>query len=795
MRTVAQASTQSRGKAIVVLSDGTGNSAAQLAKTNVWRLYQALDLSAPAPGAMPRQVAYYDDGVGSSSFRPLAILGGVFGWGLKRNILDLYTFLCRNYEEGDRIYAFGFSRGAFTIRTLIGLVVNQGLLKGASEDALARYAPDAYRAYRRRFQTKRTPMLVDALRGLRDRALRALRSPYAGERVAPDRIDIAFVGVWDTVAAYGMPIAELTRGIDHWVFPLSMPNYVLSPMVKKACHALSLDDERDTFHPLLWDEFAERRLLRDGDVAAGRLQQVWFTGMHSDIGGGYADDTLAHVSLAWMMGQAQAAGLRFACAAAVGIRRAADQFGPMHDSRRGMAGYYRYQPRKIGARLTHRDPRALIMQDPEVDHGLLTSVKIHESVFDRIASAPDRYAPIVLPRRYVIVGRDGVVAGPRENAAAARLRAARQEWLWNDVWRRRVNYFATVFVSLWLALLPWLPGPSAASACHGPQCLLSPVILGVGRVLPGFVQPWVEAFAFNPLVFAALVPVMVGLLLWSGSLQRRIHDGMRDLWEQSLNAAAGPARTPAGRAQGLPEDKVYRLRTSMGYQRTLQFLKWQLVPGIFGLLLLAIAVLVALVAPLTLFHRLTMAGAEWSNRACEGPEADRAGTVRVANAGGRQWLTAPGLFSTDSLCWHSGLRVEEGGRYRIVFEVREPWADASIPASPAGFQSGEMPWMLGYGAVLLRRSLGHSWFQPLLRIAPPPGAGSSRTQALVMRPADARGEQYAAEFEATRTGEVYLYVNDAIPPWGARATAFYENNQGTAEVSLARIDGAPPVGP
>src|SRR5262252_7343781 len=104
-------------KNIVLLSDGTGNSSAKVFRTNVWRLYQALDLSQPE-----RQIAFYNDGVGTSSFKPAAILGGAFGWGLKRNVIDIYTFLSRNYERGDRIYCFGFSRGAFTIRVLAGLI-------------------------------------------------------------------------------------------------------------------------------------------------------------------------------------------------------------------------------------------------------------------------------------------------------------------------------------------------------------------------------------------------------------------------------------------------------------------------------------------------------------------------------------------------------------------------------------------------------------------------------------------------------------------------------------------------
>jgi uncharacterized protein (DUF2235 family) len=106
----------------VLLSDGTGNSAAKLNKTNVWRLYQALDLGGGD------QIAIYDDGVGTSGVKLLQILGGGFGWGLSRNVRDLYEFLCRHYRVGDHIYIFGFSRGAFTARTLAALIGKCGVL-------------------------------------------------------------------------------------------------------------------------------------------------------------------------------------------------------------------------------------------------------------------------------------------------------------------------------------------------------------------------------------------------------------------------------------------------------------------------------------------------------------------------------------------------------------------------------------------------------------------------------------------------------------------------------------------
>src|SRR5580692_8516686 len=112
---------------IVLLSDGTGNSSASFWRTNVWRMFAALDLTSND------QVACYDDGVGTSSFQPLAILGGAFGIGLRRNVISLYKFACRNFRQADdEIYAFGFSRGAFTIRVLIGLIVDQGLIPADS---------------------------------------------------------------------------------------------------------------------------------------------------------------------------------------------------------------------------------------------------------------------------------------------------------------------------------------------------------------------------------------------------------------------------------------------------------------------------------------------------------------------------------------------------------------------------------------------------------------------------------------------------------------------------------------
>ena len=283
------------GKRIILLSDGTGNAASKVWRSNVWRVFESLDLTGS------KQVAFYDDGVGTSSFKPFAILGGVFGYGLKRNVLDIYKFLCANYtSEDDEIYGFGFSRGAFTIRVVIGLVLDQGLVRGNTDAELYQNAKLAYRAYR---ANSFTPF--SELRRRSEKSV--IRSfGYLGFGIDQSRNryieNIKFVGLWDTVAAYGLPIDEMARGVSKWLFPLELPDRNFNCGIQRACHALSLDDERTTFHPVLWNERG---------VPPDQLHQVWFAGVPSNVGGGYPDDSLAHIPLYWIMKEAEGVGLKF----------------------------------------------------------------------------------------------------------------------------------------------------------------------------------------------------------------------------------------------------------------------------------------------------------------------------------------------------------------------------------------------------------------------------------------------------------------------------------------------------
>jgi hypothetical protein len=598
---------------------------------------------------------------------------------------------------------------------------------------------------------------------------------------------VDFIGVWDTVAAYGLPIDELTRGIDDWVWPLSMPNYSLSPQVICARHALSLDDERDTFHPLLWDEVAEEQLVKNDPKKAGRLLQVWFAGMHSNVGGGYPDDSLSYGALEWMMDESAKTGLRFVPPDLRDDVALRNDFGTLYNSRSGVGSYYRYQPRKIAARLAQPHPTTIMMQDPNRnERGFLKDVIIHESVLHRVGAGIDSYAPIVVPDRFKELKSNGALVDhnlPLPVASSGGRLVSRTEWVWNDVWRRRVNYFMTVAVSLMLALLPLIHVFWPPSACAGPQCILSPVITTAGEVLPGFVQPWIRAFAISP-GFSALLAIIIAVLLSrSAYLKRCINDGMRELWQLSLNRLSPQAAvTYAGKYPNGPTGGIYALRSNRAYQKFFQWLKWRTIPGAFGLLVLVGGFLLAAALIAVAVQRADIALAERSNRHCDA----------AASAAGN-------VFPTNSKCWVSNFSVEKGRRYAVTLHVTQDWVDRTIPTSPAGFESSRLRWP-ARPAVLVRRSLSGNWFQPMLKIIPPSGRGG-HIELLDMRCNCGQGPVYRAEFEAPRSGRVALFVNDVMPPffkdWLPDADPWrevrdlYGNNKGQAEVSITEIPRNP----
>ena len=419
-------------KKIILLSDGTGQGAAKQHKTNVWRFYRALDLHQcqdeddgatscdDDAGASDDQIAFYDDGVGSQEFLPLKLLGGAFGWGLKRNVVELYKALCRTYEAGDEIYLFGFSRGAFTVRMLAGLIVDRGLCTAVADEK------ELHKAARRQFE---------AYRSKRGRGLltRPFRRGLA--RTAPEcrtRPGIYFIGVWDTVAAYGFPIEEMTWLWDRLVYPLEFVDKKLSCEVKGACQALAVDEERLSFHPVLFDE-------REENEEAPRIDQVWFPGVHSDVGGGYPEEDLAFVTLDWMISKVEdcgegcdknPSGLRFHEHVRRDIRKRSDWHGKQHDSRSGLAAFYRYRPRDIGELSRKR--------------GIATP-RVHLGVRERIRRKVTPYAPTSLPP-----GCEVVRTRPRPNQSEAVLEFGQGAMAaaLNTVFWRRWLYFALQWTTI-----------------------------------------------------------------------------------------------------------------------------------------------------------------------------------------------------------------------------------------------------------------------------------------------------------------------------------------------------------
>jgi len=377
-------------KNIVICSDGTGNTAVKNRGTNVFKLYEAVDIHGHRmPGSnVVRQIAYYDDGVGTESLLPMKLMGMMFGLGLSRNVRELYTDLSRVYEPEDRIFLFGFSRGAFTVRTLAGFILCCGIPVAAeyrTDAALRKAVAEAYTEYRKRYRTYWNQRSADRPIIRHEETFAELADGWGARYTG---VPIEFIGVWDTVDAVGMPFDELANFWDRFIYAFRFPDRKISHRVHRACHAISIDDERQTFHPTLWDE---------QDAKAGQVEQVWFPGVHSNVGGGYPKQGMSLVALDWMMAQAEASGLRFLKSDRDSYRGHRDPHDTLYNSRSGLAVYYRWKPRDIAAICAR--------------HG--TAARIHVSVFERISQGSGGYAPGNLPADLEVAETPGLPSPSR----------------------------------------------------------------------------------------------------------------------------------------------------------------------------------------------------------------------------------------------------------------------------------------------------------------------------------------------------------------------------------------------
>jgi uncharacterized protein (DUF2235 family) len=775
---------------IVLLSDGTGNSSANFWRTNVWRMFCALDLTSND------QVACYDDGVGTSSFKPLALLGGAFGIGLRRNVISLYKFACRNFRApGDEIYGLGFSRGAFTIRVVIGLILDQGLIPAdhISESELDRLARKAYRAYHKKhFHTNWGLILKQIRKWLgRDTAL------PTGAPVGRNAPVIRFLGLWDTVAAYGLPIDEMTKGVSQWLWPLEIPSHTLHPAVRRACHALSLDDERTTFHPVLWDEKKEPPRTGTPRYTSGeRLSQVWFAGVHANVGGGYPDDSLAQIPLYWIVQEAKACGLTFKPAnpeAVAEIREAQDKDGRLYDSRKGFASYYRYGPRRLARLCNELFSRTL------KDEVSIAAPKIHESVFRRIKNNAHVYAPIGIPHDYEVV-----VTVPRANTADADFRidplpatlgpnvyelrkdaearvVGEREKIWPLVYVRALLYFLTLVATAFFFIFPLTDRSNVLMERQNALKWVSDIIRTLSGFLPGWASTWLVAYAQYPITFLVMVFVLSALLLANSRTAASITDRMTLLWKASLTHARLAPRTPPTNVPGGREKVILAIRSG-----------WR---DYLGPALSAIAIVYVGV---TLINRFAFTAIDDAGLVCK-QTTDRK----------LQDIPSEGvLFSFDvsNPCFATGYKVDRLGRYLLWTTPEKAELDKKHPnyrveagtcTASAGerlfnggvatdgrgystFRNEKGP-SLSFGQTVwnalllpLKRHYGEPWFQPIARY------GNIGSELDFLEPDPDPTVAIISEFVQPKVpGELYFYFNDAVVglPWGQ---VFYRDNGGCA---------------
>jgi hypothetical protein len=799
---------------IILLSDGTGNSSAKVWRTNVWRMFSALDLSSD------EQIACYDDGVGSSSFAPLALLGGMFGVGLRRNVISLYKFACRNYRAvGDEIYGFGFSRGAFTIRVTTGLIIDQGLIPAAtiSESELDRLAKLAYRNYHKKHFHTNWGLIYRQMQKWRGKSVQTPAVP-PGRNIPI----IRFLGLWDTVAAYGLPVDEMTRGLSQWIWPLEIPNHTLHGSIKRACHALSLDDERTTFHPVLWDEQHEvPQTAAERFTSGERLSQVWFSGVHANVGGGYPDDSLAQIPLYWIMQEAKPCGLTFKAAnpeAVAETKQSQDKDGRLYDSREGFSSYYRYGPRRLSRLCNEVFSKTL---DDKVS---VATPKIHDSVFKRIKNNAQVYAPIGIPHDYELVvtvpDANGVDATFRidplptspsgssvvyelKKDAEARVVLERAA-VWPLVYLRAALYLLTILTTAFFLVFPLVGNGNVLSEKQNQLKWVSDLIRTAGGFLPGWISPWFVAYAEYPVIFLIVVVVLCTLLFASQKTASAISDRMTALWRNSLAHTAKQPATPPTNTLTRTQGFLVKLRSSW---------KDYLGPALSAIGIVYIAV--------TFPNRWLFTALDEAGLVCTQtlPPSNRTQLPDIPDHG------IIFLFDVSTPCFATGYKVDRLDKFLIwtsppseeEIERRYPGEKKKVGACSLPANGGPDPLSgrflngtvetdaRGYSTFInegdypsksegvtpglglaqtiwnalllpLKRHYGEPWFRPVARY----GSIGSELDFLEPDP-DSKITKISENIVPKVSGELFFYVNDAViglPSF----QVFYRDNIGCAKL-------------
>ena len=407
-------------KNIVICSDGTGNQI-NWKLSNVLKLFRVLQKSAD-------QIVYYSPGVGTvgdfdewQQFKQdiKEVLGLATGYGLDENVLDAYRFLCTHYESGDSIWLFGFSRGAYTVRVLAAFIYVIGLLR-YNQLNLADYAFTAYKKASHDSRKGGKLPEADALRiaatqTSEEEVAHGLPAAWEFARVAgTQRVTIKFIGVWDSVASVLVPRPDRLL-LDFQMLRFTRTN----PGVEIFRQAISIDERRRMFRLNRWTEpqTFKSNPFNDKNWRPQDIRQVWFAGVHGDVGGGYAESEsgLSKFPLFWLINQAKAAGLKTNNSMinhlvlgkprkdSMRIYVPPNSQALLHRSLKGLWWILEVIPKLkkfrewpgrrslFGFYLPLGEPRPI----PE-------GARIHRSVFDRIAKVPG-YRPVNLPIKYIRV--------------------------------------------------------------------------------------------------------------------------------------------------------------------------------------------------------------------------------------------------------------------------------------------------------------------------------------------------------------------------------------------------------
>lgn len=479
-------------KRLIISCDGTGKSGGVGKSSNVWLLH---NLISPADDEGIEQVKYYDAGIGSSGVNSWKTFAGLFGWGLNANLREALLFLAQHYQDGDEIYLFGYSRGAYTVRALASIIKASGILprsifatKSASDrDGLAKACVKNYR---------RLPGSVKRL------SSPALREHLMWPEECGHTVDkVKFIGVFDTVDSVGMPFRSI-RKLIAWPYEKLTGKRLWSfhdryATTADVCRqALALDEQRTAFTPNVWEE--------NDDENQADILQVWFAGVHGNVGGGLGKDEVAKVPLTWLAKQAQRQGLALNHAELAKYERQADPMGALADSREGLLGRIQsYSRRDVSA-----------------------SSRLHESVVQRAASGYGLYAPKVLIDHFM--DEEGLVRiwSKYDNELKSILLAKRSDSYYAD-WAASEAAATTRnlarLTSFWLTVVY-----VAIYLFHDKGSPDLPYL--VALLVPGMFHEFVNELLHHPLEVGSMVAVGLGWIWFSRHIRSSENELFYALW-------------------------------------------------------------------------------------------------------------------------------------------------------------------------------------------------------------------------------------------------------------------------